>query len=181
MKIFKFLATPIIITSIFILSSCSPKEEPAVEEFEEFIVQVEHSVKDKEIKNWSEVEQEFYQRWDKVENSAEELSDEANQELDMLKARYDSLKNEWQDNSTEAKRDLRESMNELNAFLKRTEDQTTDATDDVMSKAELEYNQLKSNVENAADNAGEDLSSAMEGIEDRFNKMKAGWKDSVDS
>lgn len=181
MKVFKLLATPIIITSIFILSSCSPKEEPAVEEFEEFIVQVEHSVKDKEIKDWSEVEQEFYQRWDKVEDSAEDLSGEANEELEMLKRRYDSIKNEWQDNSTEAKRELRESMNELNAFLKRTETQASETTDEVITQTESEFAQLKNAVQDAADNAGEDIDSAMQGIEDRFNTMKAAWKDSMDS
>lgn len=181
MKVFKLLVTPVIITSIFILTSCSPKEEPAVEEFEEFIVQVEHSIKDKEIKNWSEVEQEFYQRWDKVENSADDLSDEANQELDKLRIRYDALKSEWQDDSEEAKRNLRESMNELNAFLKRSEDQASEVSEDVITQMEQEFAQLKNSVQNAADNAGEDIDSAMEGIEDRFNNARSAWKNRIDS
>lgn len=181
MKVFKLLVTPVIITSIFILTSCSPKEEPAVEEFEEFIVQVEHSIKDKEIKNWSEVEQEFYQRWDIVENSADDLSDEANQELDKLRIRYDALKSEWQDDSEEAKRNLRESMNELNAFLKRSEDQASEVSEDVITQMEQEFAQLKNSVQNSADNAGEDIDSAMEGIEDRFNNVRSAWKNRIDS
>lgn len=181
MKVFKLLATPVIITSIIIVSSCSPKEEPAIEEFEEFIVQVEHSIEDREIKDWSEVEQEFYQRWDMVEDSAEGLSDEANDELSVLKRRYDSLKNEWQDNSADAKQELRVAMNELNEFLKRMENQTTEATNDASDKVEIEFKELKKQVQLSADNAGEDVDAAMEGIEDRFNTMKAAWKDRMDS
>lgn len=180
MKIFPSLVTPIIISSIFILSSCSPKETPEVKEFEKFMVQVEHSVKDKEMKDWSTVEQEFDQRWNKVEDMKNELGDETAQELDKLKGRYETLKDEWQDNSDNAKEELRASMNELNGFLRKIEIQASEVSHDATDVAEMEYNELKRKVKQAADSAGEDVSSAMEGIEERFVKIKSSWTNEMD-
>jgi hypothetical protein len=93
MRFFQALFALFFAFSMF--TACQQEKKEPIDELEEFVIQVEHSVEDGEIKQWSEVEQEFYQQWEGVKSSTEDAGEELESEMNQLKSRFESAKSNW--------------------------------------------------------------------------------------
>lgn len=86
--------------ALFLFTACQEEQSEPIDELEEFVIQVEHSVKDGEVKQWGELEQEFHQQWDEVKESTDEAGDEFQAEMDQLKSRFEKAKESWESNGS---------------------------------------------------------------------------------
>jgi hypothetical protein len=82
-----------------LLTACQEEKDKPTEELKEFVTQVEHSIEDGEIKDWTEFEREFYTKWDELEASTKDMSDEVKAEMNQLKGRFEAAKNKWEKDS----------------------------------------------------------------------------------
>lgn len=94
MRLYPTLLT--LLMALFAFTACQQEKDKPTEELEEFVLQVEESVEDGEIKQWSEFETEFHQRLESIEESTEDMSDEVEQQVKDLEARYEEAKANWE-------------------------------------------------------------------------------------
>jgi len=103
------------VLTFFLLSACTDQnEEPKnekVDELEEFMIQVEKSVEDGEIKDWNESEQEFHQRMDQLKDNTEELSQDVKQRIDQLESRFQKVKQDVKSDIDEAAEKAEDNLN----------------------------------------------------------------------
>lgn len=99
MKLKFFVLLPLL-SAFFLFVGCeSEPENEKVDELEEFVIQVEESVKDGEIKDWNEFEQEYHQRLDAIEEGADKLSENVEKRVDNLENRWEKAKADLQGQS----------------------------------------------------------------------------------
>jgi hypothetical protein len=96
MKFIQVFAT--LFLALFLLTACQEEKSKPTDELEEFVIQVEHSIEDGKVKQWGEVEQEFYQQWEEIKSSTNEAGDEMQSEMDQLKERFEKAKQNWESN-----------------------------------------------------------------------------------
>lgn len=95
-----FLMVPLF-AAFFALTACSESEpeNEKVDELEEWVIQVEKSIEDGEVKDWNEFEQEFHQRMDAIEDGTDDLSEKIEDRIDNLETRWEKAKDKMSNQS----------------------------------------------------------------------------------